>query len=387
VVFPRFTQVAALATLSLVAAACPQQISVVGQTDGSSSPDSGSPGGDAAQPLDSGSIPDSGPGQDAGPGQDSGAVGTDSGTVITWSNMISASSEGPYSVWGASPTNVYVVGSTGVTQHYDGNLWSVVYQSTSNLDLHGVWVDSAGDVFAGGEGQLVQCTAPCTQMTSFTNLSVPPTIMGVCGSSSQNVYAVGNDQNNNGYLYGWSGSSWTQLSSTTNIVQSSACWVNPTDGTLFIAGQSYVWRFSSGGFTQEPVSDYQTWTVSEIANQYWSAVWGSGSTVFAAGSFGRILARQASGTWTLQPPGFNPSSGVTTTFNALAGWTPAEVYTAGSGCVSGELAARFNGTTWAFIPDIWSGVAIFGMWAAGPNEYFAVGEDGELNVYLLHGTR
>jgi hypothetical protein len=282
---------------------------------------------------------------------------------------------------------VYVVGSIGIIQHYDGSKWSLVYQDPSNLDLHGVWVDPAGNVYAAGDGQLVHCTPPCTQQSAFTSLSFSSQIMmaGVCGTTTGTAYAVGNDSNNNGYLYQWSAGAWNLITSNTGIVASTGCWAD-TSGNVFISGQSYVWRYANATFTQEQIPDYSSWQTSDIANQYWNGIWGDGTSVFAAGFRRNIIGRLPNGTWTFKNVGFLPWG--VNDFHAIAGWTAADVYAAGTGDVSGEEAAEFTGGAWSYIPDLFpGGVYIWGMWAAGPNEFFAVGNDNSLNPYILHGTR
>jgi hypothetical protein len=59
-----------------------------------------------------------------------------------------------WSVWGSSPSNVFVVGDVsgqGLISHYDGVDWNNTLVVNA-LTLQGVWGSSANDVFAVGGG-------------------------------------------------------------------------------------------------------------------------------------------------------------------------------------------------------------------------------------------
>jgi photosystem II stability/assembly factor-like uncharacterized protein len=53
-------------------------------------------------------------------------------------------------LWGASPTDVYAVGSDGTILHYDGARWTRQDTPTDRA-LHGIWGRSPSDIYAIGE--------------------------------------------------------------------------------------------------------------------------------------------------------------------------------------------------------------------------------------------
>ncbi len=373
-----------LAALSVcLVAGCPQAIHVDGADGGLG--DGGVSASDGGGVTDSGSA-DAAVSNDGG--SDGGSSsGQDAGNALTWGAMAVSLPEQPEGVQGSASNDVYVVTAVGFIFRFDGSQWTQVFKDPSNYDYHSVWVDpGTKEVFAGGDSTLVHCSPPCTQQSAFATFGAVGSVTGVCGiSSPQKVFAVSYDMNQGtDYLYQWNGSAWGQVGGDTGAFSSAACWVAP-DGSVFIAAQSYVSRYANSQFTQEPVDDYTSWTTSDIASQNFYAVWGDGTTVFAAGSHRRVLSRESNGHWTFQPPGFNPSGA--NDFHAVAGWTSSEVYAMGTGDVTGQQVAMFGGSSWSFAPDIDSGVWIWGLWAAGPNEYFAVGTDSLSGIYVLHGTR
>jgi photosystem II stability/assembly factor-like uncharacterized protein len=62
------------------------------------------------------------------------------------------------SVWGASATNVYAVGTRGAILHFDGSSWSPMTTGTT-ATLYGIWGTTPTTVFVVGEnGTILQGT-------------------------------------------------------------------------------------------------------------------------------------------------------------------------------------------------------------------------------------
>lgn len=81
------------------------------------------------------------------------AVGTE-GTILhfdgaRWEPMTSGSESHLAAVWGTSSTDVYAVGEAGTVLHYDGTAWSQMTAPTL-AELRGVWGSSLGEVTVVG---------------------------------------------------------------------------------------------------------------------------------------------------------------------------------------------------------------------------------------------
>ena len=68
---------------------------------------------------------------------------------ITWNEMSSGTTNQLYSVWGSSPSDVFVVGDWGAILHYDGTAWRKMSNGTV-FQHFGIWGSSPSDVFAVG---------------------------------------------------------------------------------------------------------------------------------------------------------------------------------------------------------------------------------------------
>src|SRR5262249_41171115 len=98
----------------------------------------------------------------------------------------------------------------GVTLHYDGTRWALVpapafASSPGASDLIAVWTEKPGDAWAVGDGEVVLHW----DGSSWQHVVAPSmgALLGVWGSSSQDVWAVGLDEGS-GFFRHWDGSSW-----------------------------------------------------------------------------------------------------------------------------------------------------------------------------------
>jgi hypothetical protein len=108
-------------------------------------------------------------------------------------------------VWVNSADDVFAVGGGGTILHYDGTAWAVMESGTS-FDLGGIWGSSPGDVFAVGEGG----TVLHYDGRSWSPMSVPsgsPFLNGIWGSSGTDVFAVGQG----GEIVHYDGASWIEM--------------------------------------------------------------------------------------------------------------------------------------------------------------------------------
>jgi hypothetical protein len=124
------------------------------------------------------------------------------------------------SVWGTSPSDVYVSGGTG-TSHFDGATWSPVPGAIGNAIISSFWGISSSDVFAVGvvnmDGVIVHYDG-----SSWSVVYDEPSAAlasGVWGTSPDDVFAVGSyeDRNDAGYdqILHYDGSSWSIMDNGT----------------------------------------------------------------------------------------------------------------------------------------------------------------------------
>jgi hypothetical protein len=133
-------------------------------------------------------------------------------------------------VWGSSGTDVYAVGqidedppSTGVVLHFNGTSWSPVVQREGFTPLS-IWGSSSADVFAAGFQ--VSGTSPDFRVfgrilhfdgMAWSRVDLPSgvgVLHGIWGSSSRDVFAVGDD----GVIVHFDGTTWTKSTPTGKIL-------------------------------------------------------------------------------------------------------------------------------------------------------------------------
>jgi hypothetical protein len=196
--------------------------------------------------------------------------------------------------------------------HFDGQVWSVVYNhktGTTRLpDLHAVGTRAGDDVIAVGD-------------------------------SGTMVHFSG-------------GESWTlQQSGTTKNLE--AVWLDRASSASFVVGDGGTILFSNGG----------AWGVqSSGTTQTLYAVWGtSASDVFAVGDSGTILHYDGA-TWTAQ------TSGTTQSLRGVWGDASGSVFAVG---VGGTIL-HYDGSSWSAQP-VAASMDIFGVWGTSGTNLFAVG--------------
>jgi hypothetical protein len=108
-------------------------------------------------------------------------------------------------VWVGSADDVFAVGEGGTILHYDGTAWALMESGTTSV-LGGIWGSSPDDVFAvGGGGTVLHYDGQ-----SWSPMSVPsgsPLLNGIWGSSGTDVFAVGQD----GAILHYDGASWVEM--------------------------------------------------------------------------------------------------------------------------------------------------------------------------------
>jgi hypothetical protein len=245
------------------------------------------------------------------------------------------------SIWGTSPNDIFAVGGR-VIMHFDGVRWALMHeQPESGLELRRVWGLSGSNVFVVGGAYDAGWMPRALKYdgTSWTEFSLPShqaALNDVFGSSAQDVYAVGeaversNDWPPEGVIYHYDGTAWTLLESAPPNTGLMGVWTASAT-QVFAVGMKYVsaargpdsfiWRYDGAGWTE-----MATPNVGQLED-----VWGSSATdVYAVGPRGII---------------------------------------------------HYDGTSWTVVQE--SAQPLRGLWAASPDNLFAVGAGGT----ILHGIR
>src|SRR5688572_11723443 len=110
-------------------------------------------------------------------------------TGDAWRAMATPTSETIVGIWGTSETNVFAVGSNGVILRYDGTAWKAM-QSGTTATLLEVWGIDETHVYATGSGGTM-LRFDGTSWSAMPNSAGPTEIWGIWGSSSTNLFAVG----------------------------------------------------------------------------------------------------------------------------------------------------------------------------------------------------
>lgn len=343
-----------------------------------------------------------------------------------WTPMASNLTRPLSGVWGADPSNVWVVGTVGNIAHFDGVAWTP--ESINGGWLGTVWGRSATEVYFSGAGSMVYdgasyelWGAPVWMMAmgddngaligvsspgrivrlEGSNWVVPPlpssSFSALWGSSDSDIYAFGTT------TYHFDGARWSEQSIAGGEAISSAWGVSASE-IYAVGGGGFLARYD--GTSWQPIATNTTnaikgvWadgpdnivivtegTSSETIGRYdgtsWqnlmdnnprthhpTSVWGQGSTFFVGFTSNRIIQYQGS-----SPREFLTTAGV----NALWGSSTTNVVAVGA---SGT-ALHYDGTDWQPRP---TGAAshLHGLHGSGPTEVYAVGEAGV--VRRFNGT-
>ena len=135
------------------------------------------------------------------------------------------------SLWGASPTDVWVVGGhpadgTGpIVEHYDGTAWTKLDTGLTSVDLWWVKGFAGGPVFMSGEGG----TILRYQNGAFDKLTTPGTgiVFGLWGAAPDDLWAVGGNRGGGGggFVWRFDGTTWTPSTEVpSDITSQGTCW-------------------------------------------------------------------------------------------------------------------------------------------------------------------
>jgi hypothetical protein len=267
-------------------------------------------------------------------------------------------------VWGTSGTDVYVVGMWfdqaskphSLILHYDGRQWSALLPGTRAY-LTCMWGSSTEQFIVGSvpleSGWILHRSYNDGRWN--TEISrVNQELVGVWGSSPNNVFAAGGQRFDHGVILHYDGNTW---STQVDTVNAKAVWGN-TAGDVFAVGTSILHY------------DGSSWNTQLSRAGSLSGVWGSsGSDVFAVGGYGTILHNDGNG-WSSQ------MSGTTAILVDVWGTSGSDVFVVG---LEGTIL-HYDGNSWTRQTSGTRGDLI-GVWGSSGSDVFAVGYEGTLLHY------
>jgi len=184
-------------------------------------------------------------------------------------------------IWGASPSDVYAVGSTqypiigwlGWIYRYDGASWSEVFSST--ISPRCVWGSSANDVYVGIDGQAILHGS--AHSWRLEEIPCKFGLAGLWGASPSDVFAVGEGDGLSCVAH-YDGQSWSAMSQG-QLMAFSGVWGSSHTDVFAVGGVNYG---INGAIIHY---DGASWSAI-TGGPFWSlqGIWGSGlGDVFAVG--------------------------------------------------------------------------------------------------------
>lgn len=217
-------------------------------------------------------------------------------------------------LWGFGPKDAVAVGDGGAIARFDGTGWKQVAQTATTADLFDVWGASPGDIWAVGFYTMLRwdgatwATVPATlgstakswtaiwgadkdhawAVGSFGQISkwngakwvaeasgTSQTLRGVWGSGPDDVWVVGDG----GTVVHWDGAAWT-LRKPETVASLRDVWGTGPDDVTVVGSDGTILHWDGTEWDDRSLDDFQ--------NQL-EAIWGWGSSAFAAGSAELVL--------------------------------------------------------------------------------------------------
>lgn len=143
-------------------------------------------------------------------------AGGDNGTMLrwngtTWLPMSLPSTARVFAIWGSASNAVFAATDIGEILRFNGTSWSLQTTAPGGATLLSLYGVSGSEVYATGTGGLVMRF----NGSSWSTMSSPDavtTLFGVWMSGSNNIIAVGADQNATaGFAFNYTGTSWQTM--------------------------------------------------------------------------------------------------------------------------------------------------------------------------------
>ncbi|HEY4178825.1 MAG TPA: hypothetical protein VGM90_18390 [Kofleriaceae bacterium] len=267
------------------------------------------------------------------------ACGDDGGGAVSFTLVGKDQPSALLSAWGASPSDMWVVGgapdaASGPTVlRLDGDAWTHLDTGQTGIDLWWVFGFAGGDVFlSGSSGAILRY-----RDGSFERMPTPSStgiVFGLWGATPDDVWAVGRSSTGGGaLLWHFDGATWATVAAPSELPASSIAfkvsgrssddvWISCSNaGTLHWTGTSFEYLpigglaslFSiavtpsdvvaagsptTGGAGALYENSGASWETASLAVPItWHGVGAGADQVYAVGDSGVIGHRDASGVW------------------------------------------------------------------------------------------
>jgi hypothetical protein len=248
--------------------------------------------------------------------------------------------------------------------------------------LVGVWGSSSRDVFAVGAGGAILHYDGMAW--SAMDSGVTTDLWGVWGSSSRDVFAVGPE----GTILHYDGMGWSAMESGTTTTLTAVWGSSP--GDVFVTGTT-----ADGLAGAVYHYDGEGWTLADSgAPDPLYGVWGSSaSDVFVVGgssdpfnhTSGSVVRRFDGAAWATQyREVFTCGDACVSSGELMSAWgsSPTDVFTVGLG----DLILHHDGSAWTPMDaGAAETVHLMGVWGGSASDVFAVGWDGAIVHYDGNG--
>jgi len=294
--------------------------------------------------------------------------GTGAWTVETPPAVPTLTKYSLHAIWGTGDNFIAVGGEfsqnsgTTVMLTFDGNTWTPFLPGTLG-ELRAVWGATPTDVIVAGFNGLMLRFDGTSARKILT--SSPRQFSGLWGTSSDHVYVTSGA----GTVLASNGVEW----------RAPVTRGNPNEALRD------AWRFSNGDLMlvghQSQLVTIEAGVESSlvVGTDDLQAVWTSGTTPLNGHTF---VVTEGDGVWHRAPNGSFVQEITNGIFDDVWGTSADNVYASG-GNASSPALMRYNGATWSSVTlPAGFGSRLFGVWASGPSDVWAVGARG----VAIHST-
>ncbi len=260
-------------------------------------------------------------------------------------------------VWGLSANEVYATGDNGFIARWDGNLWSVMGSPTTN-ELWSIGGTSTNDLWAvGNNGTILRNVGPRWEAVDSPS---PALFLGVWAASPTDAFIVGTQ----GVALRWNGNDWSRMS-TPAEVNLFGLWGRSANEVYAAGNNGAFWRFNGSVWESIGIGSGQNLRVVSP-----SSVTPGGVRV--AGWYNAILSYQEGAA----PKVELLDAVLLSAWRAPVGGADDPVYAVGLGGAVGQRTA--NGFSWLNVPPVND---LYGISGSGPDDIVAVGDTGSILRY------
>jgi hypothetical protein len=300
---------------------------------------------------------------------DAWAVGQ-GGAILHWDGNRWSAVAAPVSVdlsavSGRSPTDVWAAGAAGTLVHWDGTLWtSFTWPDAGTGDaLESVWVASATQAWAVGSPGILQWDG-----TTWTPVAgMPSRFFGVWGAASDDVWAVG-PADSVEYPTGrtpsahWDGTSWTFRKQPPMMSNADPNAPGPDLTSVWGSGHDDVWA------TNDAAGPWQHWDGSSWSYATTPSV-DSATSRLGGGTAGSVFA----GLWQI-----DGASWVDRSTDASSVWVNGMwMASASDGWLVAGGITHWDGAGWStIVSQVPSHGTLYSVYGTAPDDVWAVGSPG-----------